>query len=453
MRSQFIIDKTLPYQSSIKLTAKAQRALVVDEASRLARMILALYAFVYYIFPGILTFLFGAPLNLVLIASPNYLLGFILAILVTGLIYWLLPRVKPPRLGALYPAARLLFDERVILGASLAFLYVAYQFWENLGLSYRQTGSRISETGVVVIVLYIFQNYLIAALVVLLGRDARELKSAKLPLTFALLATVLGFFLSLQASSNVIVMAVAGLILLRLVSNKQFLRAAEGRSSIPNYVIIGLVAIFALFVGVANKRGVDETLFLAYNNLPELIGIFQTRLSYHLYSASFLADYHFTDTQLGLTALSEVLANISHRIDVIIGNPTVFNEIGSVKRLNYELIAYYFRERTGTAPGMIGGIFYVPYGIFVLPITIFVYVVILKLISVTVNNSRISLFEIAFLTMFFGGIIDASIDLINVFDIPFTKLFFLIFAASIAQRRIEDSNLQSVRNLQAVMRS
>lgn len=389
---------------------------------------MSLYFAIFYLGPAVLTFLFGAPLDQVLIASPNYLLGLCLASAVFALLYWAVGLVRMPRLAALYPLARTLFDDWMILGVSLLFLYLSYNFWQNLGLSYRQTGSRIGDTGFQVIVLYVLQNYLIAALVLFVGRANADLRRNLWVIGAILLAIIAGFFFSLQASSNVIVIAIALLVLARLVTGRELMRPIEGRSTIPTYLSLGVVAVIALFIGIANKRGVDETVYLLFNNFEEIIRIFQTRISYHFYGASFYTSYHFTDLELGWRAVEEVSLNVSHRIDVLLGAPTTFNDITSVKRLNYEMIAYYFRERTGTAPGMIAGLFFVPFGIFALPLTLLIYSFALRIVAGAIVNKQLSLFEIAFATMVMAGIVDASIDLLNIFDTPFTKLFFVVFA-------------------------
>src|SRR3990167_205020 len=243
---------------------------------RLARLILLFYATAYYLAPAILTFFFGAPLDQVLIASPNYLLGLIFAAFVTGLVYWVIGIIALPRLTSIAAVGRMMFDDRVLLGVSLLFLYISYIFWQELGLSYRQTGGRIGDTGFLVVILYILQNYLIAALLLLIARSAEDLRRAGPILGAALLLTLIGFFLSLQASSNIIVMAIAMLVGARLIGGREFLRPDAGRSSILTYILLGLVAATALFVGIANKRGVDETSYLLFNNIGEVVRILQT---------------------------------------------------------------------------------------------------------------------------------------------------------------------------------
>lgn len=411
---------------------------------RLARLTLLLYGTIYYLAPAILTLLFGPPLDQVLIASPNYLLGFIFSAVVIALVYWVIGFVVIPRLTSLAALAKLIFDDRVILGVSIVFLYVSYQFWQEFGLSYRQTGDRIGDSGLLVIVLYILQSYLIVALLLLIGRNAGDLRRRGLALGAATMCIVAGFFLSLQASSNVVVMAIGLLVGARIVSGRELLRPVAGRSSVPTYVLIGLVAAVALFVGIANKRGVDDTIYLLFNNMEEVIRIFHARLSYHFYAASFHTNYNFANLDLGWQALDEVLLNISHRVDVLLGKPTIFNEVTSVKRLNYELIAFYFRELTGTAPGMVGGIYFVPMGVFALPLSVSIYSLVLYMLAATAEGRSVTFFELAFIAMMFGGIVDASIDLLNVFDTPFTKLFFLLFAFALVQSQRNDAGSSAV---------
>lgn len=414
-----------------------------------ARLILLLYIAIYYIAPAILTALFGAPLNELLIAPPNYVAGAIFCAVVMGATYYAIGRLRMPRMMFLRPLGRALFNARTLFAFSLVFLLLSVYFWQQFGLAYRQTGSRIGDSGSAIILLYIFQNYVLTALVMMLGFDRARLREGYLFMSGALLCILIGSVLSVQASSNVVSLAAALVIAIRLWINGNFLRheSSTRTSVLGTYVLFAFAAAGALFVGIANKRGVDMTIYLFFNDFGEIIRVFQTRLSYHYYSASFHTTFNLTNVDLSFRALDEVATNIQHRIDVLLGKPTTFNEITSIKRLNYEQIAYYFRERTGTAPGMVGSVFFYPFGIFLLPLVVPFFAAIIRAVAEVAGSRRLSLVELAFIMLFVGGILDSSIDLFNPFDTPFTKLFFVLCAyalidPTVSERRAQDRFLR-----------
>ena len=400
-----------------------------DPAIKLARMLLLVYATIYYFIPIALTAVFGQRLDDILVAAPNHWYGAGFALLVIGCVWWACGYARPPSFAWFAPAARLAFNRWVILGAAVLYSTISYWFAREYGLSFRQTGDRISQAGGLVIVLFILQSYMLAVELWLIGLPPERAKVWHLTAALALMAW--GSFLSLAASSGVIVLAVAVLLLIRNLTGRDIFRAVSTKATIVTMALLAVLVVAAMFTGIANKRGVDAAAYLFSDDAQTVIDIFQARISYHFYAASFYTNYHFADFSLGFQAVTEVVNAIRHRFDVLVGNPTYFNEIWSVRRLNYEHISFFYRERTGASTGMVAGIYFVPGGILALPLSVLVFGCFFRMLALAAGGRQLSLFGLLFTVMYFTGVADSSIDLLNPFDPAFLKLVFLILVCSL----------------------
>ena len=413
---------------------------VSDRDVRLARSILALYASIFYLVPMVMTALFGQPLNDVLASVPSYTAGSIYIIVTVGLIWWMCGKLRVPDFRALAPLARIMFHRFAILSVAALTVYLSWLFSRELGLSFRQTGARIEAAGSFVIVLLVAQAYLLSALVLLLGLSQEQIRAMGWPITVALLLSAFGFYLSLAASSGVVAIAISAILLIRSATGFELLRGGDSKRSFWTIVFFVVVGVFASFVGIANKRGVDVAFYMFTSDIGSVVRILQMRISYHFYTASFHTTYNLTDFSLGFQAVNEVVNAISHRFDVLFGNPTFADEIWSVRRLNFEEISFFYRERTGAAPGLVGGTFFVPGGVLVLPLSCAIYSAMFLMIAKAANGRALSLFGLAYLAMYFIGIGDSAIDLLNPFDPAFVKLIFLMFVCAWqASRRAGES--------------
>lgn len=418
----------LPRRYGIAPPARIKRE--ISPEVRLARLVLLAYSGVYYAIPMVLTVLFGQPLEQVLAGPPNYYIGSAYIIVVVGLIWLLLGRLKLPSLSWIAPVAHVVFHRFVILGISLLYLYLSLQFARELGLSFRQTGGRIGDTGMFVIVLLIAQNYLTAAMLVLLGRSEESIRSRGWPLTIALMATALGSFLSLASAFGVVTLGIAVLLLVRNAVGWDLLRSSGRAKSILTFGVLTILVLGALFVGIANKQGIDTATYMFTSDIRSLIERFQYRISWHFYSASFHATFNMFNFQLGFDALQQVLSVIWHRVDVLLGNPTQFDEISSVRRLNWDELSLAYRAKAGASPGMVAGTLFVPGGIFALPISVLIYSTMLAMLARAAQGRSFSVIGLVFLIVYFASVADSSIDLLNPIDPAFLKLLFLLLASA-----------------------
>ena len=392
---------------------------------RLARITLLLYASIFYLLPMVLTAMFGQPLGDVLAGPPNYFYGSAFILFVLALMWFATGRVRPPWFSGLHVVARVVFHRFAILVVAVVYSYLSYGFALDHGLSFRQTGSRIGEAGGSVIVLLTLQNYLLAAMLLLLGLSEERVRDAGWPIILALALTALGSFLSLAAASGVLAIAMSVLLLLRSLANVDLTKATGTGRAVATLLLLSGMAAVALFVGIANKQGVDTATYMFTNDLASVIYRFQYRISWHFYSACYHVTYNFADFTLGFDAVREVLTVLQHRIDVLLGNPTYANEIASVRRLNWEELALVYRERSGASPGMIAGIFFVPGGVLMLPVTILVFSSMLMMLARAAGGRQLSLLGVIFLVVYFAGIADSALDLVNPLDPAFLKLLFL----------------------------
>ncbi|NTZ43430.1 hypothetical protein G7A66_10130 [Altererythrobacter sp. SALINAS58] len=419
-----------------------------DKATRLARAILMLYGTIYYIIPMLLTATLGQPLDAILAGSPNYTLGSAFILTVLGLTWFTCGKIRAPSFAWLQPFATAIFGRFVILGASVAYLLLAYWYSQELGISFRQTGDRIGSSGGFVIVFLSLQGYIFAALLLTLGMNDELQQQAGWPITTALALIVIGSLLSLSAASGVVLVATSLLLLLRHIRAIDLIGASGIGQTFLALTALGVVFILALFVGIANKVGVEEAMYMFSNELDAVIYRFQYRISWHFFSASFHLTYNFADFSLGVQAVREVLSAISHRLDVLLGNPTYFNEVASVRRLNWEELSLVKRERTGASPGMVASVFFVPGGVFMLPVSIVVYALLLLMIAKAASGRKLSIFGLIFLVVYYSGVADSSIDLLNPLDPAFLKLTFLALACasySPASRSAGDERVEASR--------
>lgn len=397
----------------------------VDPTVRLARNILLVYATIYYFLPMALTVLFGQPLEDVLAGPPNYFLGSAFIVFIVLLTWFGCSRVKASNFAVLHPVAAIAFNRFAILGVASVALLLSYWFAQEHGLSFRQTGERIGAAGGSVIALMAAQNYLLAAMVLLLGMSEERVRAAGWPVTAALALTALGSFLALASAYGVVTIAISLLLLLRSAAGVDLLKGRGVARTVATVTALAVVGICALFVGIANKLGVDTAVYMFTEDIQSVIDRFQYRISWHFYSACYHVTYNFADFRLGFQAVQELVTVVGHRVDVVLGNPTYFNEIASVRRLNWEELALVYRERTGASPGMIAGVFFVPGGILMLPLTISIYCILLSMLAKAVQGRQLSLFAIIFLVVWFTGIADSALDLLNPLDPSFLKLVFL----------------------------
>jgi hypothetical protein len=429
-----------------RLGSREQAGLAQTHSSivtRLAIMIILGYAAIYYAIPLLLTVLFGPYIDQFLRYPPNYLYGAIMISAVIGLLCFYVMKLDRTDGKFSIPAPSFMFQPWFVAPIGFIYLIVSYYFSENLGIEYRQTGTRIGATegGMLVIFLYIIQTYLTVYIILTLSFTNSYIKANRPLILFSCMTYLFGTFLSLAASSGVIMLAMGLIQTIRIMGYNGFLRPGETGTKLFTILVIPAAFLGAVFVGIGNKLGTDQSALLFLNNFRIVIEIIQYRISYHLYSASFHTTFNFTNLELGWLSVENVIENISHRLDVVLGNPTFSNDIASVKRLNYEEISYFIKDRTGASPGIVGGLFFYPFGVFIIPLTTYIYARTFRSIAYLAGTKPIGLIELFFLVSIAAGILDSSLDALNPLDPSFIRWLFLFLGVSwVSKHRLSMEN-------------
>lgn len=396
--------------------------------TKLAVKILIAYFTIYYSIPLLFVVFFGPSLDAFLRYPPSYFRGFLL-ILGVFLLTWFLI-VQLGRYGARlkFPKIPLLFNPFISLFLSIIFVLLSIYFWTQFGLGFRQSGDRIGNTGAlgILVPLYILTVYYTFFIIYIMGGLEEQLDKIKFINIASILLFISGCILSIQASSGIVLIIMGLIQIIRLTINKSFLRSNTSKGRIGTVFIITITAVLALFVGISNKIGIDTTLRIFESDSYRIFSVFQNRISYHLFSASFHATYNLFNLDLASQAAHDVFTNIQHRVDVLFGRPTIFNEVSSVKRLNYEQISWHPADRTGTAPGIVGGLFFYPFGLLSSPFICIFYAYMLRTIASLASRIECGIFDILYLTFIAGSLLDGSLDILNPLDPAFLRVILLL---------------------------
>lgn len=396
--------------------------------TKLAVRILIVYFAVYYVVPLLLVIFSGPSLDAILRYPPSYFRGAIIISGVFFLTWFLIVQLDKYDARLKLPKILLLFHPFTSLVLAGIFFVISIYFWFNFGLQFRQTGDRIGSTGAlgILVPLYALTAYFSLFIVSIIGRSDANLKKHKLVTVMTILLFIAGSILSIQASSGVVMIFMGLIQITRITINQDFLRSKTSSGRVGTIIFVSIAAILALFVGISNKIGVDSTLAIFTSDSRRVLDIFQNRISYHLFSASFHATYNLFNIDLSMQAISGIINNFLHRIDVILGNPTIFNEVSSVKRLNYEQISWHPRALTGTAPGIVGGLFFYPFGLFSAPLVCLFYAYMFRTVASVVKHANCGIFELLYLAFIIGALLDSSLDIMNPLDPAFIRLILLL---------------------------
>lgn len=400
-----------------------------SETTKLAVRILATYFFVYYGIPLLLVVFFGPSLDAILRYPPSYFRGFILISCVFLLIWFLIVQLDKYNGRIKLPKIPLLFNPFTSMFLSALFILLSAYFWTSFGLAFRQTGDRIGDTEAlgVLVPLYALTGYYSLYIIYIMGKSDDALERYKSVTVITILLFMMGSILSIQASSGIILIMMGLIQIIRVAVNQDFLRSRTTSGRIGAIFIVSIAGLFALFIGISNKIGIESTLAIFNSDNSRVFSIFQNRLSYHLFSASYHATYNLLNMDLAMQAASDVGYNIQHRIDVLLGRPTTFNEVSSVKRLNYEQISWQPRDRTGTAPGIVGSLFFYPFGLFSAPLVCVFYAYMFRTVAAVVKDANCGIFELLYLAFIIGSLLDVSLDILNPLDPAFLRLILLLF--------------------------
>ncbi|QXT39391.1 hypothetical protein [Gymnodinialimonas ceratoperidinii] len=393
----------------------------VQTAKRYAFRIFGLYCLIFYVVPAVSILCFGNFLEAAIRPRPNYLLG-ILYVAVAFLLFALilkLPVLRLPLIGR--TLAQLAFHPRLSVVYAAGFVLFALATRSTLGLEFRQTGEALAEVGAIGFLLQLLTIYFGVAIFVhyrmLHEGHARRARSA------TLLLIALGFAFSIQASLDVLFVFCA-----LLASGTRWRRVFGLHLRITRRAALALMPLLvlaALFVGTANKLGVEQAL-ATLSNLETIAQVFVRRLSYHFTSTSMHVSESFFNFGLFFEAIRNIFDTMLYRASVLFGLDGLTKpEVVSTARMNFLQLSSGWRARTGASPSILGSAFYFPGAGF----AILYYVFIIRGVAMMLGRimapflTNVPFLLLSMVTM--AGVRDAALDGLNPLSPGFVRLCFL----------------------------
>ncbi|OAN76250.1 hypothetical protein A8B78_01825 [Jannaschia sp. EhC01] len=393
----------------------------LSDAKVFAFRIFALYCAIFYVTPAILIFFFGNGLSAVIRPTPNYLAGFFYILFSFALFFisLKLPTVRLPLIGK--TLGRLAFDPRFAVYYAAFFVVFALATRSTLDLSFRQTGSALAEVGAIGFVMQ-FLKIFFAISILVHYRMVHEQIGRRLR-SIVLLLIALGFAFSIQASLDILfvfcALLASGMKWRRLLGlHLRIVRRAA-------IAVIPLILLAALFVGIANKQGIEQA-FQTLSNPEAIAAIFSSRLSYHFTSTSMHVSENFFNFGMFFEAIKNIFNTMLYRFSVVLGFDGVAKpEVVSVARMNFLQLSSFWRDRTGISPSIIGSTFFLPGAGFAILYYVFIIrgvaLLIGRILAPHMNNIPFLLLGVVTL----GGVLDAALDNLNPLSNGFIRLFFL----------------------------
>jgi hypothetical protein len=192
------------------------------------------------------------------------------------------------------------------------------------------------------------------------------------------------------------------------------------------------VVLAVIFLGFANKIGVDKTIemFSDYSLLHTLVSHIALRMSTSYTSVLFMVGDHFFDISLQLdTYLSSYetflnrLANITHLFEYPL------DSYRSVNRTNYLLLFIpNFHPRAGASPGLLASIYYIP----TFPLNFIFMGAFVLLIIRSVNryikksSKELTLLSKLIIVYFITPIFESPLNMLSIIEPTFFYFFIFI---------------------------
>lgn len=408
-------------------------------ARKFSRQIVLTYCGIFYLIPFVIFMVIGNPLEIFMVPTPSYWAGISFVAMAVLLFYWAsaLPvlRLDLPRIGI----SAFLFGANSSLVLSIFFAGFAYWSRSFLGLSFRQSGVSLADVGAIGFLLEVLKMTLGVMIIVHYRMISEKCEARRR--TAALLFTALGFFFSIQGAFDIFFVFCA-LVATGLKWRRFFglhLKIVR-RLTIVAFPILGFLA---LFVGTANKVGVEQAL-IALSNIEQISNLVIGRIGYHFYSTSIHATDNFTNFNMAAQAFSELASVTHYRMSAFFGFGGVEKpDVGTISRMNFLYMSPEYHPRIGASPSMLGSVFFWPGAGF----AIIYYVFIMRFVLFTMWDIIGSLGKNWAFTIFcmilLGSILDASVDTLNPFSHGAVRLVFLILGARFVTQRLKQKHMRS----------
>lgn len=406
-------------------------------ARQFSRQIVLTYCGIFYLLPFLIFMVLGNPLEEFMVPTPNYWAGITFVAMAVLLFHWAIAlpvvRFELPRIGF----SRLLFGASSSLVLAAFFAVFAYWSRSFLGLSFRQSGVSLADVGAVGFLLEV-QKMTLGVMIIVHYRMIREGYEVHRRIA-ALLFTALGFFFAIQGAFDIFFVFCAliatGLKWRRILGlHLKIVR----RLTIVVFPVLGYLA---LFVGTANKVGVDEAL-IALSNIDRVLNLIIGRIGYHFYSTSIHATDNFSNVGMAAQAFSELASVTYYRMSVFFGFGGVEKpDVGTISRMNYLYMSPDYHPRIGASPSMLGSVFFWPGAGFAIVYYVFIMRFVLFSIWDIIGSLGRNWLYTIFCMILLGSVLDASVDALNPFSHGAVRLVVLILGARFVTHRLKQKNM------------
>lgn len=327
---------------------------------------------------------------------------------------------------------------------SIIYLMVSINFFLKFSINFRHnTESTISNSGFSVMLLFLLTSYFKVILIyfIVLCSKRKLLKKE----IYILLLLGLSFTLNLTSSLGVIPI---GVCLFLISKNGSFFYENTRKSftkKILRAVLITFLCISVVFIGNANKIGVDSTYdkFTNVNNLKDIIFSTSSRISTFYISLLRVPEVSINEgNSFSYKTINGIISNLNYRICVISGSNCGNRpkETWSVNRMNYTQIYNYrhnTKDITGSSPGLFASAFYLPWFPLNILFMSFYLVVILRIFTNVFSfiKKKPNLFFFISLMFLSINLFDSPVDIINFIN---PAIIFFIFFFSLPKALILD---------------
>jgi hypothetical protein len=288
----------------------------------------------------------------------------------TLLFWWSLPDVRLPRIRAF----EWIFEAPPVRWiVAILSVFWSIRFLRMYGISYRHSAGLLSQQGLWVSLFLLTRIYIkvyvfYRMMQIMRGESVRRTWEESVNM----LAFLLVLILSLNGSFDLPYIAITAICALPPgAAAAVLLRSADAHQQpIGKRLVSGAkvgavgfaVVVGALFIGRANKIGVDGALAI-FTDLPSLIsylGYATKRLSSSYASLQGVGSLHLFDLDLQIRAWSIPFESFYYRLGLILGLDIPRPEITSLSRLNFLTNYIPFHPRSGSSPGLLAASLYFP---------------------------------------------------------------------------------------------
>jgi len=383
------------------------------------------YCVIFYLTPYILFQFVGNPLEYSFRPQPNYTVG-ILYVAASALIFWVMQKLPRRRFrGVSLNISGLLYARVPALLLSGAFLAISIWSFLTLGLQFRQTGDALSEVGVLGFLLA-FGKALMGTSIIVHYRIVKEGVDVQVR-SLCLFLISLSFAVNIQGSLDIVIALAAYVAATHRV--RRSLQLTGTLLQKMSLVMAPVLLMVVFFIGKLNKIGFEETLAIM-KDVDMFFYSFLRRYSFHMYSVATHVEENFFNFGLAVDAIREVVSVMYFRFGSMFGLAVERPELGSIARMNFFVLADFYKDRIGASPSMLGSVFFFPGA----GLAIFYYVLLLRFIfslfwqimGKMMDNWLFIILSVILL----GAAVDALLDSINPLSNGFVRILTLYLGAS-----------------------